>query len=133
MSSIHDLLVEAQQAAHDAESWADLSNFLFNPVDGLVARAYTTREARDAFVKTAEYKRIRQLVTDAVERHGLVEGATPKKSGRFVVRLPTSLHAALEREAASEGVSLNQLVLAKLAVGLGRLTSLAHEETPAQH
>jgi HicB family len=106
---------------------------LFNPVDGLVARAYTTREARDAFVKTEEYKRIRQLVTDAVERHGLVEGATPKKSGRFVVRLPISLHAALEREAASEGVSLNQLVLAKLAVGLGRLTSLAHEETPAQH
>ena len=70
---------------------------------------------------------------DAVERHGLVEGATPKKSGRFVVRLPRSLHAVLEREAASEGVSLNQLVLAKLAVGLGRLTNLAHDVTPTQH
>jgi hypothetical protein len=45
----------------------------------------------------------------------------------FVVRLPQSLHAALEREAATEGVSLNQLVIAKLAVGLGRLTSLARE------
>jgi HicB family len=44
-----------------------------------------------------------------------------------VVRLPQSLHAALEREAATEGVSLNQLVIAKLAVGLGRLTSLARE------
>jgi hypothetical protein len=87
MSSIHELLVEAQQAAHDAESWADLSNFLFNPVDGLVARAYTTREARDAFVKTAEYKRIRQLVTDAVERHGLVEGASSGSQRRYTRRL----------------------------------------------
>jgi hypothetical protein len=132
MTPGRDLLAEAERAAHDAESWADLSNSLFNPVDGLVARAYNTREAREASVKTEEYKRIRQLVTEAVDRHGLVEGATPKKSGRFVVRLPSSLHAALEREAVSEGVSLNQLVLAKLAVGLGRLTSLAHEETSSQ-
>jgi hypothetical protein len=133
MTATQELLAEAERAAHDAESWADLSNFLFNPVDGLVARAYTTRESREAFTKTDAYKRIRQLVSDAIERHGLVEGATPKKSGRFVVRLPRSLHAALEREAASEGVSLNQLVLAKLAVGLGRLTNLAHDVTPTQH
>jgi len=59
-----------------------------------------------------------------MQRHGLVEGATPRKSGRFVVRLPQSLHAALEREAAAEVVSLNQLVVAKLAVGLGQLAGL---------
>ncbi len=133
MTSTHELLDEAERAAHDAESWADLSNFLFNPVDGLVARASTTRKAREASVKTEEYKRIRQLIADATERHGLVDGASPKKSGRFVVWLPKSLHAALEREASLEGVNLNQLVLAKLAVGLGRLTSLAHEETTTQH
>src|SRR5260370_33564453 len=113
-----ELLNEAERASGGAETWADLSNFLFNPVDGLVAKAYPTRAAREVFVKTEEYRRIRQLVSDAMRRHGLVEGATPKKSGRFVVRLPQSLHAALEREAASEGVSLNQLVLAKLATQL---------------
>ncbi len=127
MTQTNELLTEAERAACEAETWADLSNFLFNPIDGLVARAYPTREAREAFVKTNDYKKIRKLVSGAIERHGLVEGATPRKSGRFVVRLPQSLHAALEREAASEGVSLNQLVIAKLAVGLGRLTSLAHE------
>ena len=52
----------------------------------------------------------------AIASHGLVSGATPKKkSGRFVVRLPESLHLAIEREAEREGVSLNQLVVAKLA------------------
>ena len=121
-----ELLIEAQRAAQEADTWADLSNFLFNPIDGLVARAYPTREAREAFVKTDEYKKVRTLVAEAIERHGLVDGATPRKSGRFVVRLSQSLHAALEGEAATEGVSLNQLVIAKLAVGLGRLTSLAH-------
>ncbi len=60
-----------------------------------------------------------------MQRHGLVEGGTPRKSGRFVVRLPQSLHAALESEAMAEGVSLNQLVVAKLALGLGRLAGLA--------
>jgi hypothetical protein len=124
MSVVNELLSEAERAARDAETWADLSNILFNPVDGLVARAYPTREAREAFVKTAEYRKIRQLVSEAMRRHGLVEGATPKKSGRFVVRLPQSLHVALEREAAAEGVSLNQLAVAKLSMGLGRLTGL---------
>jgi predicted HicB family RNase H-like nuclease len=49
---------------------------------------------------------------------GEVKGAYRMKSGRKQVRLPSSLHAALEREAVDEGVSLNQLVVAKLAVQL---------------
>jgi len=60
-----------------------------------------------------------------MDRHGLVANGTPKKSGRFVVRLPRSLHAALEREAIAEGVSLNQWIVAKLSVGLGRMSGLA--------
>src|SRR5437879_5795979 len=132
MNAANDLLKEAEQAAREAETWADLSNFLFNPVDGLIAKAYPTREARQAFIRTEEYRRIRQLISDARQRHGLVEGATPKKSDRLVVQIPQSLHVALEREAMEEGVSLDQLVLAKLAVGLGRLAnqSLPNADLP---
>ncbi len=39
-------------------------------------------------------------------------------SGKFNVRVPKSLHAALASEAEAEGVSLNQLVAAKLALHL---------------
>ena len=39
-------------------------------------------------------------------------------SGKFNVRVPKSLHAALASEAEAEGVSLNQLVVAKLALHL---------------
>ncbi len=115
------ILESSQNLAVTAETWADLSNLLFDPVDGLVAKAYPTREEREQFVKTKEYRAIQELIDSAVQRTGLVEGATPKKSGRFVVRLPHTLHAALESEAEDEGVSLNQLVVTKLAVQMSRL------------
>jgi site-specific DNA-methyltransferase (adenine-specific) len=117
------ILETSQNLAVTAETWADLSNLLFDPVDGLVAKAYPTREERERFVKTREYRAIQELIDSAVQRTGLVDGATPKKSGRFVVRLPHTLHAALEAEARDEGVSLNQLVLTKLAVQMSRLSA----------
>jgi predicted HicB family RNase H-like nuclease len=40
-------------------------------------------------------------------------------SGRFNVRLPTDLHDALAQEAARQGVSLNALIVALLAGGIG--------------
>lgn len=39
-----------------------------------------------------------------------------KYSGKYVVRLPKSLHARLAMEAEREGVSLNQYTLYKLSV-----------------
>jgi len=41
-------------------------------------------------------------------------------SGKWSQRAPKSLHAALIRRAASEGVSLNTLCVALLAEGIGR-------------
>ncbi len=121
MNKATELLQQAEEQAKRAPTWADLSNSLFDPLEGLIAKAFPTRAERAAFVKTEEYKKIRALIDLARERTGLVAGATPTKSGRFVVRLPISLHAALEREAAAEGISLNQLVVAKLAAQLSSL------------
>ena len=117
-----DVLAQARRRAASSTRWSDLSNALFDPSEGLVTRAYPTRREREAFARTPEYREIRQLVAALADSSGLVEGATPSKSGRFVVRLPKSLHAALEREATDEGVSLNQLVVAKLSTRLDRLT-----------
>jgi len=121
MKNANRILEQAKGVAGSVETWADLSNALFDPINGLITRAYPTRVEREAFLKTEQYKKIRELLAHAIDTHGLVEGATPKKSGRFVVRLPQSLHAALEREAVREGVSLNQLVVAKLAAQLHTL------------
>ncbi len=44
----------------------------------------------------------------------------PEVSGKFVTRLPKSVHAKLAERAKAEGVSLYTLVLAFVAEGLGR-------------
>ena len=44
-----------------------------------------------------------------------------KYSGRFVVRLPKTLHARLAKEAGKEGVSLNQYVIYKLSLSIKQL------------
>ena len=73
------LVEQALTLSRSVETWADLSNALFNPIDGLVALAYPTREARTAFRKSSEYIAIRQILNATIERTGLIEGATPKK------------------------------------------------------
>lgn len=44
----------------------------------------------------------------------------PNASGKFVARVPKSIHAQLANRAKAEGVSLNTLVLTFIAEGLGR-------------
>lgn len=116
-----DVLREAERLARSLRTWADLSNALFDPMEGLVARSFPALDERKEFRKSNIYDQLHTLVEKKMEATGVIAGATPKKSGKFVVRLPRSLHAALEREAESEGTSLNQLVLTKLAVQLDNL------------
>lgn len=50
------------------------------------------------------------------EKREIPEPIMQKKfSGRFALRMPKELHRELEREAAEQGVSINQWILFKLA------------------
>ena len=121
MSVVSDVLIQAKSLAKRAKTWADLSNALFDPLDGLVTKRFPDASERAAFRKSDTYEALHKLVEQKMLETGIVAGSEPTKSGRFVVRLPKTLHAALEQEAAAEGTSLNQLVLAKLAVKLSTL------------
>ena len=48
------------------------------------------------------------------------DAAAEDASGRFVTRVPKSVHSRLAAKARREGVSLNTLVVALLSEGLGR-------------
>lgn len=50
-------------------------------------------------------------------------------SGRFVQRVPRSLHAQLIAQAKTEGVSLNTLVVSLVSQGLGRRQGRSHRPT----
>jgi predicted HicB family RNase H-like nuclease len=121
MNSVNQILEEAKDLAKKCKNWADLSNALFDPLDGLVVKHLPIPSDRAAFRKSDAYDKLHKLVEEKMEQTGVVAGSEPTKSGRFVVRVPKSLHLALEREAIAEGTSLNQLVLAKLAARLSTL------------
>ncbi len=114
-----DIIAKAKRLAKTSQSWADLSNAIFGPVDGLIAKEFPDKTDRAAFRKSDAYEALHKLLEQKTKETGLAAGAEPTKSGRFVVRLPKTLHVVLEKEAAAEGTSLNQLVLTKLAARLG--------------
>ena len=91
-------------------------NAVEEKLDEMTKKLDLTEDQRTKFrpILKVYNQKIRDLINGAIRKQGL-QGATPK-SGRFVVRLPRSLHAALELEAQDEGVSLNQLVVAKLSM-----------------
>src|SRR6266481_3077511 len=117
------ILRKARTLAGEVRSWADFANALFDAEQGFVAKVFPRLSERQVFFKTKEYAAIDRLLSELMERFGVSAGATPKESGRFVVRLPRALHLTLEREAIREGVNLNQLVLTKLALPLALQTS----------
>jgi len=121
MNEAKSILQKARELAGSCHTWADLSNSLFDPLEGLVVKTFPQADERAMFRKSEIYDQLHNLVEQKMQSTGIVGGGTPKKSGKFVVRLPRSLHKALENEAKTEGISLNQLVVAKLAVQLEQM------------
>lgn len=92
-------------------------------IPGLMADGATELAAildgRDAFIATVSAMVDMGLELNAPAFN--VEDFTPASaSGRVLARLPRSMHLQLTARAKTEGVSLNSLVLAFIAEGLGR-------------
>src|SRR6184192_1178752 len=96
-------------------TWVEANNAVYGP-GGPFARLFPTAKDRMAFAKMEESQEIDELIDSLPEPR--VGPQRREYSGKFNVRVPKSLHAALAREAEAEGVSLNQLVVAKLALHL---------------
>jgi antitoxin HicB len=103
----------------------DGGGFLLTMPDfpGLMADGETIEEAvedgRDAFlsVVSAMADAGREIPAPTF-RHEDAEA--PDVSGRFVARVPRSIHAKLVTRARAEGVSLNTMVVTLISEGLGK-------------
>ena len=71
------------------------------------------KNGRDALKATIAALKANDLPVPAPNGGGIA-------SGKFVARVPKTVHAQLTTRAKSEGVSLNTLVLTFIAQGLGR-------------
>lgn len=120
-----DFPFEAYSHVVSPISAADGGGFLFTMPDipGVLADGPTELEAiadgREAFIATvsAMVDMEQEVPTPAFN----AEDFTPASaSGKVLARLPRSMHLQLTVRAKTEGVSLNSLVLAFIAEGLGR-------------
>jgi predicted HicB family RNase H-like nuclease len=115
-SRAQELLTRAHDLARTPGlTWVEANNAIYGP-RGPFARLFANVKDRVAFAKTKESRQVDRLIDSLPE-----PPVGPQKreySGKFNVRVPKSLHAALAIEAEAEGVSLNQLVVAKLALHL---------------
>jgi predicted HicB family RNase H-like nuclease len=115
-SRAQELLTLARKLAEaPGLTWVEANNALYGP-GGPLARLFPSAKDRVAFAKTQESRDIDELIDSLPEPP--VGPERHEYSGKFNVRIPKSLHAALVSEAEAEGVSVNQLVLAKLALHL---------------
>jgi predicted HicB family RNase H-like nuclease len=112
-----EALQVARAAAKKIRQWQDLHNHLF----GVFGQMFPTRADRLAFSQTEESRQIHELLAERLKETGIPQAPVSESSGAFNLRLPKSLHAALVLEAEREGVSLNQLCVAKLGVELAEV------------
>jgi hypothetical protein len=73
-----ELLADAKKIARKVDSWVTLSNALTDPNGGLIARYFPDAQERQAFLRSAEYEQLSQLLVRTIERRGL----SPRPSGR---------------------------------------------------
>lgn len=119
------LLSFVKEQSKSAKTWTELSNRVFG-IGGKAGELFPKQSERTALVKLPQFRQITELIRRLPEgpvmkaaTHTVLSERPPSDySGKLVVRLPKSVHAALAAEAVAENVSLNQLILAKLTIQL---------------
>ena len=76
-----DVLREAERLARSLRTWADLSNALFDPMEGLVARSFPALDERKEFRKSHIYDQLHTLVEKKMEATGIT---TKPKTGTLI-------------------------------------------------
>lgn len=117
-SSATQALAFATAQVATGATWRELQNALFG-IGGRIEELFPSETDRRNFATTEEYRQISELLLQAWPTNP----PPADVSGKLLVRLPKSLHAALQAEAEAEGTSLNQLIVAKLAAPLSSLTT----------
>jgi HicB family len=113
---LQELLILAKKLSETPGlTWVEANNAIYGP-GGPFARLFPTKADRAAVANSKVRGQIDALIDSLPDPP--VQSQDREFSGKFNIRIPKSLHAALVQEAEAEGVSLNQLVLAKLALHL---------------
>ena len=112
-----EILAIAKREHKRAKSWVAFYNVLFG-IGGKCSELFPTQAERSVFAKSNEYRQITDMLHDLQGDDPSATAPAASANGAISVRMPKSIHAALLAEAEDEGVSLNQLCVAKLSTQL---------------
>ena len=115
-SPAQELLSIARDKAKSCKTWPELHNAVYG-VGAPFSRVFPAPSDRTTFAGTWEHKQIAALI-EALPGPGDEQPPAKSFSGKVLVRIPKSIHAALVQEADLENVSLNQLIVSKLSLNL---------------
>ena len=108
VSRAQELLTLARKLAQTSGlTWVEANNAIYGP-GGPFARLFPNAKDRVAFAKTKESGQIDQFIDSLPEPP--TSPQTREYSGKFNVRVPKSLHAALASEAEAEGVTTDHII-----------------------
>jgi hypothetical protein len=81
------VLEQTNELAGRVESWAEFSHAVFNPQDGLAARAFPSLRERREFTMTPQYAEIYRILGDLMRKSGGVSEARTQLSHEQCVRM----------------------------------------------
>lgn len=74
-----DILLESKKLFTELNTWADLSNAIFDPLEGLIVKKFPSKIDRDNFRKSGTYSKLHILVKKKMKQTGVINGSTPEK------------------------------------------------------
>lgn len=123
MSKYTHVVEEARKDFEAGMNWMDFGNKYHG-----IGNPYVPKDKaeRAEYLASPEYKQVQDWEYELKEKQPNVDAPErniewgpnqeePSYNGKILVRVPKTLHKELVEEAEQEGVSLNQLILAKLA------------------
>lgn len=111
------LMAQVLATMKSANTTAAVLEETFFGTNGLTANLFPKETERKNWTKSKVYKDIWNLINKLEKKD------EPQPNGKYNLRLPKSLYAALQLEAEQEDTSLNQLMVTKLAVSLQTYTN----------
>ena len=91
------LVAEAKRIARQVDSWIGLSNAISDPEGGLIARYFPDAEERQAFLRSAEYEELDQLLKNLKLRR-LLDKAASRLEGSAGSQFPQHVKSRSDRQ-----------------------------------
>jgi hypothetical protein len=111
-SKAQQFLAVARQAFGRSADWIEFTEAIYR-AGGPFSQLFPTQRQRKAFSRTQEAREIETMTAKLLEPGGIA-------AGQLVLRMPSSMAEALQREAEAAGVGLLALCIAKLSAPLSQ-------------